>query len=347
MMNLNEIQPAMLVPAQYSQLGDREKSELALSKLNRYVDEGRMRSARVVEAILNEQPRDRYVRARALRLEVPESHLRVAIGESDSDIHLHALDQIAQRVGLNSRYLHDLLRRGSDWATRLVATNLNELLGHQGVETRYLVREVNGRIRGVLSDAYKCIDSRPTLESIIGAAQQAAAIIVDGTYTETRVSLKVIRARPVEVFPGEWMVFGLDYSNSDFGDGASEFAAFLLRLLCLNGAVTVKEMRKVHIGRRYSADDAASDRTLRLDAATQASLARDQVGVLLSDGATDKLVEQIRRANGTAVQPKDIEGFLRSRTSKGEAARDRGEIQQPRRRGTASRPDELEVQQRD
>jgi hypothetical protein len=116
------------------------------------------------------------------------------------------------------------------------------------------------------------------------------------------------------------MVFGVNYANSDYGDGASEFSSFLLRLACLNGAVAARELRRVHLGRRFSADDAASERTLRLDALTQASLARDQVRALLTDGATENLVSQIRQAHNSAMQPKAIEGFLRSRTSRTEAA---------------------------
>jgi hypothetical protein len=321
MLNLDNIRPGapIFVHGEYSQLAPSEIQAMSLAKLEAFIERGRERAAGVVSAILNEVPRDKYVPAGAMRFAPQETDVRMVLSGQPLTVHDHALDQTAERVGLTRRYLHDLMGKGEAWANQLLATNLNELLAHQAPKTRYLVREVNGRVRGVLSDAFKRIDSRPTVDALIAAAQASSAAIVDGLYTETRVSLKIVKDRPVEVFPGEWMIFGLDYANSDFGDGASEFSAFLLRLACLNGAVTSKELRRVHIGRRFSGDDGASEKTLRLDAATQASLARDQVRALLSNEATDHLVREIRRANGQPIAPDTIEGFLRTRTNKGEA----------------------------
>jgi hypothetical protein len=321
-MDLSQIRPGMplneLHP-EYAQMSDHDRREKGLAKLQQYVSAGRMRANRVVSAIFNEIPSDKLVRAQALRVGATDDGLRMIIGGQPFEVHQHALDQAADKVGFNRRFLHELLGRGDSWAVQLVAHTMNELLVHQPTEARYLLRAVEGKVRGVLSDAYRRIDSGPTVDSIVQAANEAKAVVVDGIYTETRVALRVVREQPIEVFPGEWMVFGLDYSNSDYGDGASEFAAFLLRLLCLNGAVTVKELRRVHIGRRLKGDEAASERTLRLDAATQASLARDQVRALLSEEATSKVVRQVREANGTEIDPKAIDGFLKTRTNKAEA----------------------------
>jgi hypothetical protein len=312
--------PLNVVHPEYGELSDRERSTLCRTKLEQYIRAGRARSTRVVEAILDEQPKDSYVPAPAIGFVALEQDLRLVVGGQPKSIHQHALDQAAQRANPKLRtYMHDLQGIGQTWANKLLATNLNELLQHQATKTRYLVREVDGKVRGLLSDSYRRIDSRPTLEAVIKATQNAKAAIVDGAYSETRVSLKVIRDEMIEVFPGEWMVFGLDFSNSDYGDGASEFSAFLLRLLCLNGAVTCKAFRKVHIGRRFTGDDEASERTLRFDAAAQASYAQDQVRALLSDTKTGQLVDLIRRANAEQIEPKAIEGYLKTRTNKAEA----------------------------
>jgi hypothetical protein len=146
---------------------------------------------------MHEVPLDRLVRAQGIRFAALEDGLRMVIGGQPAEIHPHALDQTAERSGLNRRFLHELIGQGATWAHQLVAHNLNELLIHQTPATRYLVRDVGGRVRGVLSDAYRRIDSRPTVDAITTAAQEARAIIVDGIYTETRVSLKVVRPAPV------------------------------------------------------------------------------------------------------------------------------------------------------
>jgi hypothetical protein len=325
-MDLSDIKPGMplnRVHAEYGALSDEDKLRIGLEKLTSYIDKGRDKAARVVQAILDEQPRDRYVPAGRLGFKVVESNgprpqIQVLVGEEGARIHRYALDQAAERVGINLRFLHGLVDKGEPWAANLAAHNMNVLLNHQPANTKYLVRQVGGEVRGVLSSAYKRIDSRPTVDALIQASDSAGAKVVDGIFTPTRVSLKVVKAEPVEIFPGEYAVFGLDYSNSDFGDGATEFSAFILRLICLNGAVSVRELRKIHIGARFQGDEHASERTLRLNAAAQASIARDQVSALLSPAATENLVSQIRKANSIEVSPAKIKAFLKTRVNKTE-----------------------------
>lgn len=294
------------------------QQEKAFQRLDAYIKDGQRRAKNVVERIMGETPTDRYVRAAGgLRMTTAGA---LSVGPSVETIAPHAMDQLATRAGMNLRYLHDLQGHQEDWARELVATNVNTLLAHEDPTTKYLVRSVGGRVRGVMSDAYKRMDSRPEVDAMIGAALGAGAVIVNGIYTETRVDLKIVRAKPIEVFPGEWMVFGLDYSNSDYGDGAREYRAFLLRLICLNGAVSTTELRKIHIGKRFDgAEGIASAETLELDARAQASLAQDTVKALLSDAATDSIVGQIRTANAKPLEPARIEGFLKTRVGKGDA----------------------------
>jgi hypothetical protein len=297
--------------------------EKAFSRLDAYIRDGQARAKGVVERIMGEQPLDRYVRAASpmgVRLSANDKSVDVLVGGAREQIAPHALDQLATRAGMNLRYLHDLQGHQADWSAHLAALNVNTLLAHEDEATKYLVRSVGGRVRGVMSDAYKRMDSRPEVDAMIGAALGAGAVIVNGIYTETRVDLKIVRAKPIEVFPGEYMVFGLDYSNSDYGDGAREYRAFLLRLICLNGAVASTELRKIHIGKRFEgAEGIASAETLDLDARAQASLAQDTVKALLSEAATDHIVGQIRAANAKEIAPAKIESFLKTRVGKGDA----------------------------
>jgi hypothetical protein len=293
-----------------------EAQDICRQKMEAYVERGRAAAADVVSRVLSETPRDRYVPVSALRFEAEaDTALAALVADERHAVHGFALDQVAERAGLRLGYLHDLMERKEQWAGELAASNLNTLLAH--ASGRFLVREVHNTIRGILSDSYRRIDSRPTFDALIGEADAASAVIVDGTYTETRVSLKVIRAEPIEVFDGEWMLFGFDYSNSDYGDGAHEISAFLLRLWCLNGAVEAKQVRRVHLGRRLTGD-AFSERTLRLDAATQASATKDEVRRLLRPEASARLVEQIRRANETTIEPARVATWLKPRLTKTE-----------------------------
>jgi hypothetical protein len=314
--------PLNVVHPEYAQLGTEQKRQMGLDKLNAYIARGKTHATQVVRAILEEKPRDRYIRARALEVdgERADGKLGLRIQGAELRVAQHALDQAAARAGMNLRHLHDLQGMKQPWATALAARNMNELLQHAPEKDRFLVRDVDGLARGIMSDAYKRRDSAPILDAIIGAAQTSRAMVVDGIYTETRVSLKVVKPEPIEVFPGEWMSVGLDFSNSDYGDGKTEFSLFLLRLLCLNGAVTTQELSKVHLGRRWQGEDGiASDRTLELDAQAQISMAQDMVRALLSPAATDNIVGGIRRAAAAEVGAEKIEGYLKTRVNKTEA----------------------------
>ncbi len=321
-MSLDTIKPGRRldhVHSEYAALTPDEIRNRSLAKLQEYIDRGKSQAVKVVQSIMEEVPRDRYVRPAAIQFSNQDTQLGVGIGDdAPVQIHQHALNQLAERVGFNTRYLHDLQKKGDVWAAQLAAQNFNALLAHQDLKDRYLLRQVGSTIRGAMSDAYKCIDSRPVTEALITAASSAKAVVVDGIYTPTKVSLKVVRAKPVEVFPNEWMIFGLSFNNSDYGNGRNEMMAFLLRLACLNGAVDVTEFRKVHLGRRYDGEDGWSNRTMELDAKASASATQDQVRLLLSDAATDNLVKQVRDANERVAEPQKIESFLKTRLSKEE-----------------------------
>jgi len=290
-----------------------EGGVICRQKLEDYILRSQRQAAHVIARILAETPRDRFVPAQAMRF---SPDLRLELPEGKTGLHQHALDQAAERAGLKLGFLHDLSARGA-WGQELVAHNLNTLLGHAEANSRFLVREAGGQIRAVLSDSYRRIDSRPTLDALIQAADEFGAVIADGVHADTRVSLKIIKNTPVEVFPGEWMCFGLDYSNSDYGDGAHEISAFLLRLWCLNGAVSAKQVRKVHIGRRYV--EGYSEETMRRDAATLASATRDEVRALLAPAATERLIETVRRANGAQITADEVDEFTKPRLTKTES----------------------------
>ena len=62
------------------------------------------------------------------------------------------------------------------------------------------------------------------MDTLIGEAQRAGAIVVDGRGSDIRVTMKFIVPRIFEPAPGEFMVFG--FAWSDFGAGANNLHAF-------------------------------------------------------------------------------------------------------------------------
>jgi len=155
------------------------------------------------------------------------------------------------------------------------------------------------------------------LDTLIGEAQRAGAIVVDGRGSDIRVTMKFIVPRIFEPAPGEFMVFG--FAWSDFGAGANNLHAFANRLACWNGMTMEQALRQVHLGRQLTDDVEWSQQTLELDTRTAVSAARDTARALLSEVKIAETAEKITRAAEEGIDPKAKLENLKKRVSKTDA----------------------------
>lgn len=295
--------PLDTVHPEYATLTREEHRTRAYGKLEEWVKRGTANASAIIERVLNNVPEDRIVRAAALDYQ-PEAGGVVMVQPDGlrQTVHRHALGQLAAKVGIPLTYvdnLQDAARTG--WGPDLLAHNLRELHRHADPETRYLTRSVDGKVMAFLSDKYRRLDSRPILDAVLGAAQEAGGRVVDGIASDTKLSLRFIRPDVVEPVPGEYAVLGFTFNNSDFGDGALQMSAFLMRLICINGAVREVAMRKVHLGARLDLDIKFSERTYQLDTDAMASASKDLAKHLLSEVKLDELTQEIRSAAGRQI----------------------------------------------
>lgn len=298
--------------SEYAALTPEQVKDRAINKLQEYIDKGARQAQAAVERIMGEEIQDRVLPARLMRW-TPGLALRV--GEAGYDMADHALDQAANRLGFATRTMHDFQARG-DWGRELAAHNLNELAAHAPEDDRYLVRRVGTQVRGVLSNSYKPEDSRSAIDALLGVARDVGALVAGGVALDTKTSIKIIHAKPVELFPGEWAVFGADYRTSDFGDGARELCGWILRLLCLNGATVTTSFRKVHLGARIHDEVEYSARTRRLNNDASASAARDMGRALLGPQQIGKFIEQVRANVAMGISPDAIKAELKKTVNK-------------------------------
>lgn len=316
MENIEIIRPAGMplnrVHGEYAALTPEQVKDRAIAKLQEYIDRGQRQAQAAVERIMGEEIQDRVLPARLMRW-TPGLALRV--GEAGYEMADHALDQAANRLGFATRTMHDFQARG-DWGRELAAHNLNELAAHAPEDDRYLVRRVGTQVRGVLSNSYKPEDSRSAIDALLGVARDVGALVAGGVALDTKTSIKIIHAKPVELFPGEWAVFGADYRTSDFGDGARELCGWILRLLCLNGATVTTSFRKVHLGARIHDEVEYSARTRRLNNDASASAARDMGRALLGPQQIGKFIEQVRANVAMGISPDAIKAELKKTVNK-------------------------------
>lgn len=295
-------------------------SARARSILEKKIADGRASALQLFEKVHADAPRDLVARGAAFRFEPVAGDLAgvaMHVGQEDLAIHRHAFGQLAQRAGVPTNYLSKLSTAGG-WQTDLAAEILNTHYRNGEAASRFLVRSVKGQARGVLSDKYRRLDSRPLVEAFATECQAVGAVPVDGTVSDTRVALKAIVPEVFEPVPGEVLAFGIEWANSDFGAGLHAVRAFILRLWCLNGATMENALAQVHIGGRLSDEIEMSQRTYELDTKTSISALRDVVGATLAPAKIQALCEGIRQADEKKVEWKNVSGKLAKRLLKSE-----------------------------
>lgn len=263
--------------------------------LDRKIKEGAAKAASVMHAIFTQAPKDQIVRTRSVYFSPSTTTLAVTVGDDFLHPSDHALGQLAERASVPGPYLREL-SKGEDWKRELAAMILTSHYANAD-DGRMLVRSVNGQLRGWLSDRFRRLDCRPLCDALGQEAQAIGAIPCDGTATETRVAIKLIMPEIVEPIPGEFLVYGGEWSNSDYGNGTHSFRAFALRVACLNGMTRENLLRQVHLGGRLEENIAFSDRTYQLDTEASVSALRDIVRGALGPSGRESLTEKIRAAS--------------------------------------------------
>lgn len=299
---------------------DASFREIALDRLNAMVNKGKERAAAVINQVMTVQPKDFLVKAKALKFVPGDGGVHI---ENDSfgsmGFHRNALGQAAAKAGIPLTYVDRL--SNSDWGMELLADNMNKLFAHANGD-RYLMRAVDGEVRGFLSDRYRRLDSRPIVEAFVGALQQRGALPYEGYALDTKVSIQAIYPELHEPIPGEIIAFGASLENSDFGNGALSIRDFVLRLICRNGAVGRDVLRQVHLGKRLTGDIQFSDDTFEADGRTVMLAVRDTTNHILSPTTINGYLEGVKAAAGEKIDGKSATEILRKALpSKGDVER--------------------------
>ena len=303
-----------------------ESKTAATHKLEQLIEKGRSTAGEVVNYVMNHQPTDRLVRGGQFEFEPDPDHNAVMVslpsgagGPVRQRMHRHSIQQIAVTTDLPLKFIDSLQQTSDPWGRELLAHNLATLFRNRFAQSRYLLRSLNGEVRGFLSDRYRRLDSRPIVEAFATAVQEKGALPYSGYVTDTKVALQAIMPEVYEPIPGEMVAYGLSLENSDYGNGALSIRAYLLRIWCSNLAITQEEMRQVHLGRRLDESMLYSDRTYELDAQTTVSALRDVVAGQLNAASLKQRMDSIRVAHEQQVEPGSAREFLKKALLKTES----------------------------
>jgi len=252
---------------------------------------------------------------------VPQLLLDVA-DQTSVSLHRHALGQMCVKGNIPTKYLRELVGSPNQ---ALREAGLMLLRVHYGdterSDGRYLLRSVDGELRGFLSDRYRRLDSRPLLETFAASCASLGAVPVEGTVGSTRIAMKAYMPVVYEPIPGEFVLIGLEWANSDFGNGTHSLRISLLRLWCTNGCTFQDAIRDIHLGRRLDDDVAYSQRTYDLDTEAARSVMGDVIAHHLSPDAIDKTMSAIGAAHETTISRDSFAKTVRKALGKGDSLR--------------------------
>ncbi len=313
--------------------GMARMSENLYRRFNATVERGRIEAQKIIEQIDESQPVDRVLPAAALKFVPTGGGVEVMVsGENQpQSIHDHALRQFCQRGSMNLKFARSLTDLASqadaseakgvsgDWARELIAHNLNQMYENgPGSAGRYLVRSVARnsdalQVRGFLSDKYRRLDSGPLLEAFFKAAIQDMGAVPTRAYAlQTKYALRVVLPQVFEPIPNQPMLYGFEWSNSDYGHGKHSLRAFIHQPFCTNEQTRDDVMSQTHVGKRLSEDMSYSAETYRLDQATSASALKDTVRQLLAPKAVQDTMDTIAQAYEEKIDPKKIPQMLKA-----------------------------------
>ena len=301
----------------------------AQEMLEKRIQEKMASAVKVIERVQTEQPTDRVVGTHGVHFSYRTEDPPTPIGNKGEDVvllpkhtilmgtrqhnaknaflepmHKHALNQVAGRLGVPETFVNRMLERV--YGPELICENLNTIMAKEEAN-RFLVRSVDEQVRGILSDSYRRMDSRPILEAFATACQELGAVPVEGIGGDLRFSVKALVPKVYQVGKNgmeEVFAFGASLSNSDFGCGALALQFFLWRVWCSNTATREDSLRRVHLGKRLADDIIYSEETYQLDTRTMVSAVRDHVKGVLAAPKIEEALAQIETALETTVEPK-------------------------------------------
>lgn len=292
-------------------IGD-DALDVGQKRLQVLVESGRSKAARVHSLLERLSPKDYLVRLCTSEYSVDKGTLRVQFFVNGTErinrgIHVFALSQLVTLVDMPPSWAKKLLekRRGEDcYGADILAHDLNELLMYD--EGRYLLRVVNDEVRGVLSTRYKRLDSKPLVDAFASACMSVGAVPCGGALTATKVIVHAILPKIQQPLPGEFVVYGVTFTNSDFGDGAMDVQMYLMRVHGGTGMVGQSGLRKVHRGKTLEDAVNWSEETREADVRLAQSQVRDLVTSFLSQEKIDEAQGVIRKAYQAALGDDDV-----------------------------------------
>lgn len=163
-----------------------------------------------------------------------------------SNLSRYALGQLAGKVGVPSAYLDRCIKNGE---LELARNNMNTWIDRYN--SRFLVREYDNNVRGVLSPRYSILDN-PDILDVLSDTVDLDTFKVKGSFlSEERLHLRLVSREMLNV-DGEDLFAGLFIDSSDVGRSALNVSFGIYKQVCTNGLIISRAggtlFKQKHIG---------------------------------------------------------------------------------------------------
>lgn len=286
------------------------------AKLHAKIDGARAKATTAFERIQTEIPQDALVRDVAMEVEAVEGVLVAGFGDQKKDIHNWAFGQMCDDMKLPRAFANALRQKvdsqgkRADWGPELVAHTMAEHFKHSA--DRHLVRYVDEQARGFLSPRYQRRHPGELLDVFIQGCRKFGLLPYDAWCSDTKHGARAVLDGIIEPVKDECLGLGVYYSESPYGNGATELNITVERMWCTNTAVVEQNLRQVHLGRALGDDVAWSEETYRRDTALVGSQIADLLEGSVSESAIKRLEDGVRRANELKIDHNAFEAFLKN-----------------------------------
>lgn len=269
---------------------------------------------------IRDTARDFIVPTKQLKAVAKEKVVTLNFDNKAFQLNDHSSNQVAGRTKIPQQYFQKLALENPG----LLADNINH--GLRNMEDRQfqnkeriasnMVRTVEQAgvqvVRGFMSDRFRALDNHELFESVFPTFKKHGLQVVSSEITQYRMYIKVLspslKSKIKDV--NDIVQYGLVISNSDVGAGSVRVEPLIYRLVCKNGMITNTAMRKYHVGRSQSEEEAYelfTEKTRNMDNKAFWAKVKDLVEGSLKPENFEKEVDRFRLAANQKIISKDAE----------------------------------------
>ena len=162
------------------------------------------------------------------------------------DLSTNATGQLCGKLGVPSKYFNKLVDANQN---KLAAENINVWMKED--KRKFMLRQYDGHIRGVLSGSYSIYDAPEILESVQEVFGTKQFKLKGSFINEERLHVRLVENEMLPI-DGEDLFAGITLDSSDIGRSGLAVRFFIYKQVCTNGLIIAKSNAKVftqkHIG---------------------------------------------------------------------------------------------------